>query len=159
MQSAGGTAWKIPFIAGTHTPGEATAASSDGSQIVGQASPDSAPYGAALYYTDVLGAVSLGTVSHNPYDSSFANGVSDDGVVVGWSGNQFSGGTQAFIWRAKSSKAGMLSLHDFLVSRGAVIPPSLVLTDALAISADGSTVVGQWQDANFHSGNFVAYLK
>jgi probable HAF family extracellular repeat protein len=147
------------LVAGNHNPGEATAVSSDGSQIVGQATIPPAYNGYALYYTDVLGAVSLGTISHSPYDSSLANGVSDNGVVVGWSGNQFSGGTQAFIWRAKSPKAGMLSLHDYLVSRGAVVPPSLFLTDALAISADGSTVVGEWQDANFHFGAFMAHLK
>jgi probable HAF family extracellular repeat protein len=148
---------KKDLIAGVHTPGEAAAVSSDGQQIVGQASPSAFPGGAAFYYTDRLGLVPLGTISNSPSDQSFANGVSDDGTVVGWSGS-FSGGLQAFIWSSKVHKAKMVSLRDSLIRRGAQIPTGLTLTTALAISADGSVVVGSWQDASFHSGAFIARL-
>ena len=152
---------KKDFIAGNHTPGEATAVTSDGSQIVGQASPPSAPFGAAFSYTDKFGPVSLGTISHISSDQSFANGVSDDGTVVGWSGDPFGSGIQAFICNSKppTPRPRMVSLRNFLVTRGAVVPNGLTLTTAIAISADGSTVVGTWQDASFRQGGFIARLK
>ena len=150
---------KKDFIAGAHNPGEATAVSSDGSQIAGQATlGTNLPY--AFYYTDKGGLVSLGSITNNTCDPSFANSVSDNGKVVGFSGSRFfCNGNQAFIWDAKSPQQHMQSLAKYLIKRGAVIPSKITLTDAFAISADGSTVVGTWQDTSFNFGAFIAKLR
>ena len=150
---------KKDLIAGAHNPGEATAVSSDGSQIAGQATlGTNLPY--AFYYTDKGGLVSLGSITNNTCDPSFANSISDNGKVVGFSGSQFfCNGNEAFIWDAKSPQLKMQSLAKYLVKRGAKVPSRLTLTDAFSISADGSTVVGTWQDTSFHFGAFIAKLR
>ena len=145
------------LFTGRTTPGEATAVSSNGSQIVGQAATEAGIH--AFYYTDAAGLISLGTVSGIPTDQSIANGISDKGKVVGWSGDPFFGGSEAFIWNAAKPTAAMRSLRKVLKSAGAQIPAGIYLTNALAISADGSTVVGTWQDANYNQGTWMARLK
>jgi probable HAF family extracellular repeat protein len=154
--------WKngvVTLIAGMHTPGEASALTSDGSQIVGQASTHKWLFGAAFDYTTAGGRDMLGTLSRKRGDSSYANGISDDGTIVGWSGASFSGVQRAFIENAHWADPGMRSLKHVLVAGGAKIPSHIILTDALAISADGSTVVGLWADASsFNSGTFLAHL-
>ena len=142
------------LFAGEQANGEATAVSSDGSRIVGQA-VDSSGYGRAFYYTDAGGLVWLGTLSGNSTDQSVANSVSEGGVVVGFSGDPFAGTGQAFVWGPKS---GLRSLQRALAQNGAVIPSGLLLTDALVISADGSTIIGTWSDANFNFGSWIARI-
>ena len=149
---------KKELFTGTRTPGEATAVSSDGSKIVGQAA-DASGFGRAFYYTDSGGLVPLGTVSGIDTDQSVANGVADNGTVVGWSGDPFWGGIAAFIWNAQSPSTPMASLHDALTAAGAKIPKNIYLTTALAISADGSTVVGTWMDQNFNQGSWIVRFK
>jgi probable HAF family extracellular repeat protein len=145
------------LFTGRTTPGEATAVSSNGSKIVGQAATADGIH--AFYYTDAAGLISLGTVSGIPSDQSIANGVSDKGKVVGWSGDPFFGGSEAFIWNAANPTSTMRSLRNTLTWAGAQIPNGIYLTNALAISADGSTIVGTWQDANFKQGTWMARLK
>ena len=53
---------------------------------------------------------------------------------------------------------GMRPLQSFLVRQGAVIPAGVTLTNVLAISNDGSTIVGLWQDANYHQGPWIGSL-
>jgi uncharacterized membrane protein len=53
----------------------------------------------------------------------------------------------------------MRSLRNTLTWAGAQIPSGIYLTNALAISADGLTIVGTWQDANFNQGTWMARLK
>lgn len=135
-------------------PGEAIAVSSDGSQIVGQAS-DSTGNGRAFYYSPTGGLVSLGVLTGNTTDQSVAIGLSDSGMVIGASINPFTWTSKPFVW---TSKTGMRWLQAALVRNGAVIPSGVVLTNAIAISADGSTIVGLWVDANFNSGAWAAHL-
>ena len=151
--------WTPTFdlFTGTTTPGEATAVSSNGSKIVGQAAIAEGIH--AFYYTDAAGLISLGTVSGIPSDQSIANGVSDKGKVVGWSGDPFFGGSEAFIWNAANPASTMRSLRNTLKWAGAPIPNGVFLTNALAISADGSTIVGTWLDASFNQGTWIARLK
>ncbi len=152
--------WTPSFdlFTGTTTPGEATGVSSNGSKIVGQAATLEGIH--AFYYTDASGLISLGTLSGIPSDQSIANGVSDKGKVIGWSGDPFSGnGSEAFIWNAANPTATMHSLRNTLKWAGAPIPHGVFLTNALAISADGSTIVGTWQDVNFNQGTWLAHLK
>ena len=58
--------------------------------------------------------------------------------MVGFSGT-FQRGYTAFVW---SEQIGLQSALTWLNSLGANIPSGITLTDALAISADGSTIVG-----------------
>jgi len=138
---------------GDSLAGEAIAVSTDGSQIVGQAA-DSTGNGRAFYYTATGGLVSLGVLSGNRSDQSVAIGVSDTGVVIGASINSFSWTSQPFIWTAKM---GIRPLQSTLLHNGAVIPRNITLTNVLAISADGSTIVGLWQDQNFKQGAWLAH--
>jgi len=135
---------KTDLFAGADTPGEATGVSSDGSQIVGQVWDATAAGLYAFHYT-AGNLVSLGTVSGNPSDQSFANAVADNGMTVGWSGDPFGAGIQAFMW---SPKLGMQSLSQYLHQRGVLLPSGIILTTAIDISADGSTIVGVWQGVN-----------
>jgi hypothetical protein len=50
-------------------------------------------------------------------------------------------------------------LQPLLVKNGAVIPKGVTLTNVLAISADGSTIVGLWMDQNFNQGPWIVRLK
>jgi uncharacterized membrane protein len=143
------------LFAGAHTPGEATGVSSNGSQIVGQAWDATAGSSFAFHYT-AGNLVSLGTISGTPSDQSYANAVADNGTTVGWSGDQFGAGIQAFIW---SPKLGMQSLAKYLHQRGVLLPFGITLTSALDISADGSTIVGVWLDANYNQGGWMVRLK
>jgi probable HAF family extracellular repeat protein len=139
---------------GDSMPGEAIGVSSDGSQIVGQAA-DSTGNPRGFYYTDAGGLVSLGVLSGNSTDQSVAIGLSDSGIVIGASINTTFWTSQPFVWTAKT---GMRPLQAALVHNGAVIPSGLTLTTVLAISADGSTIVGLWADANFKQGVWIAHL-
>lgn len=149
---------KKELFTGNRTPGEATAVSSDGSKIVGQA-VDASGYPRAFYYTDAAGLVSLGTVSGNDTDQSVANAVSDQGMVIGWSGDPFGGGIVPFIWNAQNPGSPMASLQDTLAAAGIKIPKNVYLTTALTISADGSTIVGTWMDINYNQGSWMARFK
>jgi probable HAF family extracellular repeat protein len=145
---------KPNLFLGEATIGEASAVNSDGTQIVGQ-SPGTSGYGIAFFYSDKKGLLSLGTLNGFPTDQSFANGISDNGRVVGWSGDPFNEGTEAFVW---TSYLGLKRLSDVLNELGANIPAGTVLTTADTISADGSTAVGQYVDSQFHFGNWVAHI-
>jgi len=46
-----------------------------------------------------------------------------------------------------------------LHQRGVLLPFGVTLTSALNISADGSTIVGVWQDAHFNHGGWMVRLK
>jgi probable HAF family extracellular repeat protein len=142
---------KHDLFLGAKTIGEATAVNSNGTQIVGQ-SLDARGTEVAFFYSDKRGLIALGTLSHAAGDQSIANGISDDGRVVGWSSN-LSGG-EAFTW---TSSSGMKRLASVLRTLGAKIPAGTTLTNALSISADGSTMVGQYvRGKNF--GNWVAHI-
>jgi len=134
--------------------GEAIAVSSGGSQIVGQAA-DSTGNGRAFYYSGTGGLVNLGVLSGNTSDQSVATGVSDNGIVIGASINPFNWSSQPFVW---SAKMGLHRLQATLVRNGAVIPAGVTLTNVLAISADGSTMVGLWLDTNFNQGPWIVRI-
>ena len=136
---------------GAKTIGEATAVNSDGTHIVGQ-SVGKSGYATAFFYSDKGGLITLGTLSHRATDQSIANGISDNGRVVGWSSNQFSG--EAFTW---TSPSGMKKLASVLKTLGARIPAGTTLTNALSISADGSTMVGQYVRGKTF-GNWMAHI-
>jgi hypothetical protein len=53
----------------------------------------------------------------------------------------------------------MQSLAKYLHQRGVLIPFGITLTSAIDISADGSTIVGVWQGANYNQGGWIVRLK
>lgn len=140
------------LFAGASTLGEATAVTSNGKTVVGQAD-DGAGIAHAFLYTVQGGMISLGTLSGNPFDQSIANGVSDRGTVVGTSGDFFNGNLKPFIW---DSTHGISPLAAVLNAQGANIPPGIFLSNVLDISADGSTLVGTWLDESFNQGGWMA---
>ena len=93
----------------------------------------------AFFWTDGAPAIALGNLGGRATDSSLARAVSDDGTVVGWSGEELWGDQEAFIWTRENR---MLSLAVYLGSRGVELPEGMVLTAALDISGDGNTMVG-----------------
>jgi len=148
---------KADLFAGKNANGEAIVVSTDGSQIAGQA--DDATGFHAFYFTDATGVISLGTVSGNDSDQSSAAGISDRGTVVGWSGDRFGGGIEAFFWNANSPKSKMRSMKKVLIALGAKIPANVTLTNALALSADGKTMAGTWQDTKGNFGGWMARIQ
>jgi len=145
---------KHDLFLGAKTIGEATAVNSNGSKIAGQA-PDANGNGVAFLYSDKKGLLSLGTINHGPTDQSVANGISDNGIVVGWSGDPFGDGIEAFFW---SADTGTASLATVLKQYGANIPDGTILFTAVSISADGSTMAGEYMDSQFNFGNFIAHI-
>ena len=139
---------------GDATLGEATALNSDGSQIVGQ-TPGATGNGVAFLYSDNAGLNLLGTISHSPNDQSVANAISDNGRVIGWSGDPFGKGIKAFLW---TPQMGMKDLLTVLNRMGANIPAGTTLTTALSISADGTTMVGQYVD-QVKVGNWMVHIQ
>jgi probable HAF family extracellular repeat protein len=146
---------KHDLFLGSNTIGEATAVNSDGTQIVGQ-SPGASGYGVAFFYSDKRGLITLGTLSNLTTDQSIANGISDNGRVVGWSGDPFGAGIEAFTW-ISSSSSHMKKLASVLNKLGAKIPAGTTLTTAVSISADGSTMAGQYVNGQTF-GNWMAHI-
>ena len=145
---------KHNLFLGATTIGEASAVNSDGTQIVGQA-PDAKGNGVAFLYSDKAGLLAIGTIIHGPTQQSFPNGISDNGIVVGWSGDPFGNGIEAFFW---TSQLGTKKLARVLRQSGAHIPAGMTLLNALSISADGSTIVGEYFDSQFNAGYYIAHI-
>ncbi len=152
----------VRWVAGKHdlflgetTLGEASAVSRDGKFIVGQVYQANGN-GVAFVHTDRYGLRKLGTITHRQTDQSFPNGISDNEQIVGWSGDMFGAGIEAFFW---SPQRGMKRLSDVLKGMGAKIPSNVVLSTAVTISADGSTIAGQYYDSQFNVGNWIAWIR
>jgi uncharacterized membrane protein len=152
----------VRWVNGTHDLflgstilGEASAVTSDGLKIVGQYYSPTSGYGQSFIFSDKKGLLLMGTIVHTPTDQSFPNGISDQGTVIGWSGDPFGHGIEAFMW---TSPVGMKRLANVLQDLGANIPAGMTLTTAESISADGTTIVGQYVDSQFHFGNFTAHI-
>jgi probable HAF family extracellular repeat protein len=126
---------------GSDLPGEATAANSDGSVIVGAASLTGSGNHAFLY-SDANGVQDLGIIGDDPYgfSQSVANGVSDNSTVVGWVGDIFNASPQGFVW---TPDGGMVFVNDYLAAQGVIVPDEWYITSVTAISADGKTIGGQ----------------
>ena len=118
--------------------------------IVGHGRSTSSGNGAeAFRHTSGGGMVGLGDLAGGGF-SSTANGVSGDGsIIVGLSAS--ANGAEAFIWDETSN--AMQSIRDGLIGDGFDLTGWTNLTEAFAISADGSTVVGYGR----HNGNNEAF--
>lgn len=134
------------LILGSEAAGEALGVSLDGTMVVGQADLGGRESQAFLW-SPGGGAVALGSLAGLGVESSLARAVSDDGVVVGWSGDALWGRQAAFVWTAT---AGMRSVAEVLAEAGADLPEGMVLTAAMDISGDGRTIVGVARDADWN---------
>ncbi len=132
----------IPLLPGAdplQDPNEALAISADGVWVVGSCSTSAGRrafrwnrIGVSARSTDMV-PEDLGVLPG--YAESVAYGVSADGrVVVGACYNGYSAG-QAFVWREGN---GMRPVDG--------MPGDAAISEALAVSEDGSTVVGWYQD-------------
>jgi probable HAF family extracellular repeat protein len=126
---------------GADMPGEAQAANSNGSVIVGAASLTGSGNHAFLY-SDATGVQDLGIIGDDLFglSQSVANGVSDNNTVVGWVGDIFYGSPQGFVWMPEN---GMMFVNDYLAAQGLTVPDEWYITTVTAISADGKTIGGQ----------------
>jgi probable HAF family extracellular repeat protein len=126
---------------GSDLPGEATAANSDGSVIVGAASLTGSGNHAFLY-SDANGVQDLGIIGDDPFgfSQSVANGVSNNSTVVGWVGDIFNSSPQGFVW---TPGGGMVFVNDYLAAQGVTVPDEWYIISVTAISADGKTMGGQ----------------
>jgi uncharacterized membrane protein len=145
---------KHDLFLGAKTLGEATAVTSNGKNIVGQYY-DVQNNGIAFLYSDSHGFTSLGTIRRGRFEQSNANSIADDGTVVGWSGDPWGHGIDAFVW---TPKGRMMRLAKMLRQSGAKIPVGLTLYTADSISADGTTFAGQCFDAQGNLGNWIAHI-
>jgi probable HAF family extracellular repeat protein len=125
---------------GADLPGEALAANSDGSVIVGAASLSGSGNHAFLY-SDATGVQDLGIIGDDPFglSQSVASAVSDNNSVVGWVGDIFNGSPQGFVWIPED---GMMFVKDYLAAQGLTVPDEWYIASVNAISADGKTMGG-----------------
>jgi len=138
----------VELIEGETASGEANGTNSDGSWIVGNKYVDGV--GSRAFVRNGSGSFSLDLLpghESNFSPRSLANGVSDDGIVVGYSGGDPFWGDleEAFVWTAET---GMIRADAFLASRGIDVPDHLKLISATSISANGLTLGGQAFNVN-----------
>lgn len=142
------------LILGPNRAGEAMNVSLNGRFIVGQADLGGLSR-QAYFWTEGTEPVGMGNLRGWATDTSLASAVSDDGKVVGWSGDPLWGEQEAFIW---TRRGGMVSLKDHLAAHGVRIPSGVILTSALDISGDGSTVVGVCRDKDLNKRYWIIQL-
>jgi probable HAF family extracellular repeat protein len=119
----------------------ASAVNADGSVVVGVGSTSNGTE--AFRWTEGSGMVGLGDLDGGVF-YSVATGVNADGSVVvgqGSSGN----GYEAFRW---TEGTGMQSVEDWLAAAGISMGSFLILSNASAVNADGSVVVGRGNSVN-----------
>jgi hypothetical protein len=115
-------------------------------------------YEKAFLYSDDAGFQYV--LPHVDYDigteqRASGNGVADNGMVVGWSGDMGPFGlVRAAIYCPGTER--MVDLNQMLLDDGTVIPPNIWLGSALAVTPNGRTVVGQAIDfGTFENVPFV----
>jgi hypothetical protein len=133
---------------GADVVGKALNVSLDGRYVVGQASLGR-PAPSAFVWTEGKKPLVLDNPPGLYAEPGRAVAVSDGGVVVGWAGDEIFGSQVAFVW---SPTSGLRLLEDVLAEMGATLPEGLVLTGALDISGDGTTIVGTCRDRDFKLG-------
>ncbi|MFQ5634997.1 MAG: PEP-CTERM sorting domain-containing protein, partial [Gammaproteobacteria bacterium] len=125
--------------------------SGDGNVIVGYSLATAGPE--AFRWTAAGGMAGLGDLPGGAF-RSFAHGVSANGsIVVGFAESAL--GDEAFVWTADN---GMQRLADILITRGAGGFGGWILTNAMSISDDGTTVVGTGINPDGNREAFVANI-
>lgn len=138
--------------------GVARGVSGDGNVVVGQSFSDFPTKGfrynngdLAFRWTGESGMATLGSLPSEDYVSRATVATVDGSVVVGWIHNRSTHVLDAFIWTADT---GLRSLKDMLIQDYGLDLSGWTLTNAHAISADGTTIVGAGINP---SGNLEAW--
>ncbi|PWB69849.1 MAG: hypothetical protein C3F15_14490 [Holophagae bacterium] len=150
-----------------YTMGEVSAVSTDGTLLAGEALLlDSGGFPIppwtvtkAFLWSEVPGfQYVLPIEDFDPFmteQNAGGNGVSDGGIVVGWSGSMGPwGAVYPAIYCPGSER--MRDLSVVLTEAGVTIPPDVLLLSATAITPDGTTVVGQ--ALNGTTFNYVPFV-
>jgi len=142
----------LGFLPGAVVPiGGANAVSADGSFVVG-GSASASTVREAFIWDATHGMRGLGDLPGGDLDSD-ALGVSADGSVVVGVGHT-SAGLEAFVWDAEN---GMRSLQVMLTSLGIDLT-GWQLTQAVSVSADGSTIAGSALNPAGAAEAFIAVI-
>ncbi len=136
------------------TSSRAYAVSADGSVVVGFSNTPLSTSSGAFRWTSGGGMVVLGDIPSGNF-GRIANGVSADGSVVVGQGN-FTGGSQgAFIWDATN---GVRSVQDILANNLGLDLTGWNLYNAIGVSSDGRTIVGNGINPNGDNEAWVAVV-
>ena len=138
----------LGWLEGTPDFSSAFGISSDGSVVVGASRPISVD--AAFRWSESTGMVPLAGPG---IFQSKANGASADGSVI--VGLAYDGETKAFLW---DQAHGMRFLQDVLVDEFGLDLTGWSLTEALAITPDGLTIVGYGTNPDGLTEAWRAYL-
>ena len=111
----------------------------------------------AYLWTETGGLVSLGRLkSMLPTDPVYPNALSADGqVAFGGVGSEFFTVPSAFVWTEAS---GMRSVQEVAQAAGVVIDEGYWLTNVMAVSDDGTVLLGRTFDADFAVKTFVMHV-
>lgn len=103
------------------------------------------------------GFVPLGRLeSSMPADPVYPNAISYTGdVLFGGVGSEFFTVPSAFVW---TEEAGMRALQELAVAAGVEIAEGYWLSSVVAVSDDGTVILGRVLDANFLPQTFVMHL-
>lgn len=138
----------LAFPPGTYPFSIAYDVTPDGSVIVGNSGYvlNGQAMGEAFRWTTSDGMQGLGTLRTDIPSNSTALGVSADGsVVVGYTDTDEIIRKQAFIW---TEKDGMRTLSEVLINEAGLNLAGWKLVEAIGISADGLTIVGNGVNPN-----------
>jgi hypothetical protein len=136
------------LILGQERPSQALNISPSGRFVVGQADPDS-PGARGFVWSEGQAPRFLDSLSGLPTDPTRAVAVSDNGIVVGSSGDPIFGNQEAVIW---TPAEGLQALASVLDRARARVPDGLELTECLDISGDGTTIVGTCRTPDYRQG-------
>lgn len=150
--------FKTVFTPDNDGPSELTAANADGTIVVGSDFNFVGNHEDAAIWRNVGGnwvVQNLGSLPGTQVGGlGIASDVTADGsMVVGYNRLNFNFLTSTgTVWTAST---GLISATQWLANNGVVLPDGFLVQDFSAISADGSTIVGNGLDANFESQAFL----
>ncbi len=129
------------------------AISQNGNIVVGER--NSAAGSEAYRWTRAGGMLGLGDLPGGSFASGAFDVSADGSVVVGYGWVNFVGSTEAFIWDTTN---GMQNLKDVLVNDHGLNVSGWTLTEALAISPDGLTIVRHGYNPGGYTEAWVATI-
>lgn len=121
-----------PQVLGGEDTGEFLAVNSFGTAACGTANNEQ------VYWDDVNGLVPLGALPGET-QGSLAIDISDDGKVVGQSGNVFFSFLTATIWTVED---GLMPISEYFATFNVPTPEGFFYASCSGVSADGQTFVG-----------------
>jgi uncharacterized membrane protein len=109
----------------------------------------------AFTWTAGGGMVGLGSLPGNDFGSDALAVSADGSVVVGSSFVNDAPISEAFYW---TESLGMVNLRDLLIANGATNLAGWTLHEAIAVSADGLTIVGSGHNPNGRNEGWIATI-